>query len=203
MKSVIWIAILAAGCGSSSSEGSGNGSGGSGGASGGSSFDGGGGSPATAGAAGSPGGPEAWIATLCASFAALPCGKSEAQCIEDATGGIGEAAQKGCSSEYEALLECAADSPAGCAPGGGIDLPECQDEVAALDACDPPTIDCVGADVPGISCSKNCQSWGAACSETPQGLECSCTIGAHAGEQFQLSSTCAPGWDVLAQQSCE
>lgn len=159
------------------------------------------------GDAGSEAGPDASIESqieaFCQKLADLPCGKSKQQCVDDALALIDEAADKGCSGEYSALLRCAAEGSAECSGAGGVVLPDCQSELAALDACDPPSAGCVGADVPGVSCSKSCSDWGAACSETPQGLECSCTVGPHAGEQFTLPGTCLPSWATEAQAKCD
>ena len=157
----------------------------------------------TAGGAGAPPALASDVEAMCDSFAALPCGKTKEQCVADATELIDVAAAKGCSAEYDALLACAAKKTATCAAGGGIALPGCEPEIAGMDACDPPSVDCVGADVPGISCSKNCQTWGAACSETASGLQCSCTLGPHTGEAFELAGACVPGWDALAKQHFE
>ncbi len=196
------------GTGNGGVAGTGAGAAGSGGESGAIGTGGGGGAGGTGGTGGTGGLGElvdrtckALIGTSCAPQGCSPDGTAECtieECRAAAWQSVTMAQRIGCLAEYAASLDCVRANPGSCV---SIQCEPAQSRfIQCLEAS--PRGRCMFLENAG-KCSVWCPAWGAACSESPNGLECACGSGPNPDRSFIVPGQCAgDAWIATAEAAC-
>ncbi len=180
------------GANASGGAGAGAGSGGTGATSGGSGG-------AVGGNGGAGGSALTKIEQFCAQLDKLPCVGDG--CIQEINAIAAEAANSGCTAEFEAVLDCSLANPFQCVDGLPQSPAVCKAAENTYDDCVSPSSCAVG--VGSGQCSLSCNGYGAKCLESSgSSLSCSCTDGPHAGTSFLVPGTCGGNWRDEADKKC-